>query len=179
MRWGRCVSNLRRLWPLGLAMTLGACNPGPDTDLMAYVEQVKSAQRAPMDAPPPRKPEIFRYRADSEGVRDPFEGVVSAIIPQSNKGSGVQPDSRRRRQPLERYPLESLSLVGAVMSSEQRVALVRSGDGVTHQVRIGDYLGQNDGKVIAVDAKEVRLRELIPDGSGGWQVRPARISLAK
>jgi type IV pilus assembly protein PilP len=165
-------------WPLMLA--LAACNSGPDEDLVAYVAQVKSRQVVAPKAPQaPKKREIFRYRADSEGIRDPFLGQVPVVAGGSAKGGGVQPDSRRGRQALEQYPLDSLALVGTMSSAGRTMALVRSGDGIIHPVRVGDYMGQNYGKVVAIDAKEVRLRELIPDGNGGWQERAARLTLAK
>jgi type IV pilus assembly protein PilP len=145
-----------------------------------YVAQVKAAQQvAPDQAPAPKKHEIFHYRADSEGIRDPFSGGAASASPRVRQDSGVRPDSRRGRQALEQYPLESLTMVGTMSSASHSVALVRSGDGIIHQVRIGDYMGQNYGKVIAINAKEIRLRELISDGNGGWQERSATVPLAK
>jgi len=168
------------LYLSALLLLLTACNGGPAGDLVAYVEQVKTAQAKVPETPQvPEKHETFRYRADSEGIRDPFMGQVSRIATQKQPGEGVRPDDGRGRQALEQYPLESLSLVGSMSSANRTVALVRSGDGVIHQVRVGDYMGQNYGKVIAIEAKQVRLRELVPDGSGGWQERSATVSLAK
>jgi type IV pilus assembly protein PilP len=169
------------IWPLMLA--LAACNQGPDGDLVSYVEQVKSRQTAAPEAPKaPKKRETFRYRADSEGIRDPFLGQAPTVVSRpggSTGAKGPRPDNRRGRQALEQYPLDSLALVGTLSSAGRTVALVRSGDGVIHQVRVGDYMGQNYGKVVTIGAKEVRLRELVPDGNGGWRQRPATLSLAK
>jgi type IV pilus assembly protein PilP len=180
MRRSRGGTILRGGWTVLLAMALVACDTGPDSDLVTYVQKVKSAQPGvPDEMQVPKKHENFRYRADSEGIRDPFRGEAAPVATSRKAASGVRPDSRRGRQALEQYPLESLSMVGTMTSSKQTVALVRSGDGVIHPVHIGDYMGQNYGKVIAISASEIRLRELISDGSGGWQARPATVSLAR
>jgi len=176
--WNRSV-RLRTGW-MALLLLLSACGGGADGDLVAYVEQVKTAQAKTPEAPQvSEKHETFRYRADSEGIRDPFSGQVARVDTRKNTDPGLRPDSRRGRQALEQYPLESLSLVGTMSSAKRMVALVRSGDGVIHQVRLGDYMGQNYGKVIAIEARQIRLRELVPDGSGGWQERSATVSLAR
>jgi type IV pilus assembly protein PilP len=58
-------------------------------------------------------------------------------------------------------------------------ALVRDPDGVVHRVRVGNYLGQNYGRVIAVEEDRIELVELVPNGTGGWMEKPATIALAE
>ena len=47
-----------------------------------------------------------------------------------------------------------------------------------HRVTVGNHLGQNYGRVVAVTDSEIRLVEVIPDGIGGYLERPAKIALA-
>lgn len=164
---------------IGICGCLTACGQAPNGDLVQYVAQVKARQASlPVTPVETKKRETFRYRADSDGIRDPFLGGV-AVARTSGGNGGPRPDNRRGRQALEQYPLDSLSLVGTLSGSNRIVALVRSPDGAVHQVKLGDYMGQNYGKVVAIDDQQIRLRELVPDGSGGWQKRPATISLVK
>jgi type IV pilus assembly protein PilP len=42
----------------------------------------------------------------------------------------------------------------------------------------GNYVGQNEGRVVAVSDGEVQVEELVPDGIGGFYKRSAAIGLA-
>jgi type IV pilus assembly protein PilP len=46
-----------------------------------------------------------------------------------------------------------------------------------HRVVAGNYVGQNDGRIVAVDDASIRLEELVPDGIGGFYSRTAEIGL--
>jgi type IV pilus assembly protein PilP len=115
--------------------------------------------------------ETFEYAAQS--LRDPFS---NAFTDQSN-GSGPRPDSARRKQVLEQFPLDSLDMVGTLGQGSSVVALVVAPDKVTYRLRPGAYMGQSDGRVTAVFEDRVELVELVPDGAGGWLERPATIAL--
>jgi type IV pilus assembly protein PilP len=47
-----------------------------------------------------------------------------------------------------------------------------------HQVKLGDYLGPNRGKVLQISAQEIRLRELLQDGSGQWAPKTTVLPLS-
>jgi type IV pilus assembly protein PilP len=83
----------------------------------------------------------------------------------------------RRRQPLEAYTLDTLSMVGSIGTGPGLSALVLAPDKVTYRVRPGVYLGQSDGRVVAVSGNRIELVELVPDGNGGWLERQAVIAL--
>ena len=42
-----------------------------------------------------------------------------------------------------------------------------------------NYLGQNNGKIIAIAEDHIDLVELIPNGTGGWMERQASIALGE
>ncbi len=142
-------------------------------DLEAWVAEVKAKPAIP---PPPipamQKFETFIY--NDQGLRDPFSPPVDT----RTASSGPRPDPDRRKQPLEAYPLDSLAMVGTLGSGSSTVALVMSPDKVTHRVTPGTYLGQNDGRVMAVGSSKIDITELVPDGAGGWIERPASVALA-
>ena len=51
------------------------------------------------------------------------------------------------------------------------------GDGTVHRVTIGSYMGRNYGKVTRIAEDRVEVREIVGDGQGGWDERPASLAL--
>ena len=96
--------------------------------------------------------------------------------PLSVSASLVAPELNRRKEPLEAYPLDAMTMVGSLDRSGQRVALVRV-DNLLHQVRVGNYLGQNYGRVTKINESEVALREIVQDAAGEWIERNTVLQL--
>jgi type IV pilus assembly protein PilP len=93
----------------------------------------------------------------------------------SNAGL-VAPELARRKQALEAFPLDSMALVGSLVQAGQPVALVRVNN-LLYQVRQGDYLGQNYGRVMKINETEVALRDIVQDAVGEWIERTASLQL--
>ncbi|MCC7490145.1 MAG: pilus assembly protein PilP, partial [Gammaproteobacteria bacterium] len=79
---------------------------------------------------------------------------------------------------LEQFPLDTLKMVGTLQKDHQRYALLQAQDGLVHRVVPGNYVGQNDGRVVSVTEGEVKVEELVPDGIGGFYKRSAAIGLS-
>jgi type IV pilus assembly protein PilP len=129
----------------------------------------------------PPLPQVKTYEPvayDAENLLDPFKS--SRVIPErpSSGGGGVEPpDSTRVREPLEAYPLESLKYVGVITRREaESIAIIRV-DSALYQVRPGNYLGQNFGKVTDINESEVVLKELVQDAMGTWVERVSSLML--
>jgi|694.fasta_scaffold12414_14 type IV pilus assembly protein PilP len=153
-------------------LTVAACTKG-DSDLREWINVVKNRPAPPLDPLPlVQEPPVVVY--SSEGLRDPFG--MPPLNRMSNAG-GPSPDLNRRRQPLEAYTLDTLSMVGSIGTGPGLSALVLAPDKVTYRIRPGMYLGQSDGRVVAVSANHIELVELVPDGNGGWLERQAVIAL--
>jgi type IV pilus assembly protein PilP len=73
--------------------------------------------------------------------------------------------------------LDTLIMVGTFNKESSEWALIQDPDGVVHRVSVGNYMGQNHGKVSSITNDEVQLSEFIADGVGGWLVREASIAL--
>ena len=175
--WGAAVL-LRRLAVVFLALLLAACGrgisskPGDAPNLEKWTADVRARPAPPLEPLPVMQQfETFEYAA--QDLRDPF----SAVFSDSGSGSGPRPDSNRRKQTLEQFPLDSLDMVGTLHTGASMVALVMAPDRVTHRIRPGAYLGQSDGRVTSVREDKIELVELVPDGAGGWLERPASIAL--
>jgi type IV pilus assembly protein PilP len=117
--------------------------------------------------------ETFVYGA--QDLRDPFS------LPQRNdeqsRVEGPRPDSNRRKEVLESFPLDGLDMVGTLGAGESQLALVMDPSRVVHRVRVGNYLGQSDGRIVAIREDGLEIVELVPDGAGGWLERPAGLAL--
>ncbi len=161
----RCAS-------LSLVLVLAAGCTRSDKDLVAFLDDVKNRPAPALDPLPVMQQfETFEYTAD--GLRDPF----SAPIANRDAGSGPRPDANRRKEVLEAFPLDGLNMVGSIGTGKDLVALVLAPDKVTHRVRTGVYMGQNDGHVTGVYEDRIELVELVTDGAGGWLERQAKIAL--
>ncbi len=88
----------------------------------------------------------------------------------------VAPELSRRKQALEAFPLDSMTLVGSMVRAGQPVALVKVNN-LLYQVRPGDYLGLNFGRVTKINETEVALREIVQDAVGEWIERTASLQL--
>jgi len=162
-----------------VAMVLSACSEDVD-DLEKYIVSVKERPADPIPPIPPVKTYI-PYEYDGLTGRDPFRQSTSEGSDEvkSQTGTGPRPDFDRARQYLERYELDTLSMVGTFSKEESYWALVRDPEGVIHRVPVGDYIGKNHGQVVNIRNTEVNLSELISDGAGGWLVREASIALGE
>lgn len=96
----------------------------------------------------------------------------------------IAPELQRVRAPLEALPRERLHYVGQISQAGVLQALLRSsqaGGVVTHapiyRVSVGDYVGQDFGRVQAIAADQLTLRELVRDAHGVWQPRDVTLPL--
>lgn len=168
----RCV-------PLMLAALLGlsACSGGMD-DLDQYVNEVKARPGGRIEPLPEITPyEVFVYKADAEGFRSPFVPDSPQAAAGAAAGS-TRPDPERSREFLEQFSLDTLSMVGTLELGGTNYGLVQTADGLVHRVVPGNYMGQNDGRIVAVNDSEIELIEIISDGIGGYLEREAAVGLA-
>ncbi len=160
-----------------IPLALGGCVRKDMQDLKEYVAEVKARPPTPIDPIPQLKQaETFLYVADDR--RDPFvptEEIADVLSP--NIEEGPRPDPNRRKEELEFYPLDSLRMVGTLDKDGVRWALIRSPDGTIHRVKEGNYLGKNDGRIVAISEDRIDIVELIPNGSGGYIEREAQLIL--
>ena len=162
-----------------IAALLTACTEKMN-DLEKYIVSVKERPADPISPIPPVKT-YTPYEYEGLTGRDPFRQSISegSDDVRSSKGTGPRPDFDRHREYLERYELDTLSMVGTFSNDESHWALVRDPEGVIHRVPVGNYIGKNHGKVVGITDTEVDMSELISDGADGWLVREASIALGE
>jgi type IV pilus assembly protein PilP len=117
------------------------------------------------------KPNVSPLSAPKQFDPQPYTSLqaVEPFSPQkltvALKMEARQPNSmlgaewNRRKEPLEAYPLDSMSMVGSVAKQAQPFALLRV-DNLLYQVKLGDYLGQNYGRINKITETQIVLREI-------------------
>ncbi len=162
---------------LATGAALGACGGDMD-DLDQYINEIKARPGGRIEPLPEITPyEVFSYAADIEGIRSPFVPDSPQVSSGSDDG-GTRPDPERSREFLENFPLDSLRMVGTLELGGTNFGLVQTSDGLVHRVIPGNYMGQNDGRIIAIRDSEIELVEIISDGIGGYLERDAAVALA-
>ena len=158
---------------LGACVALAGCGGESHQDLRAWMADQGKSARGRVDPLPQIQPyEPFAYNAFD--LPDPFK---PRKIEPTKGGSKLAPDLARRREALESYPLESLNMVGTLAQGKATFALVRTPDKDVYQVTQGNYVGQNFGVITGVTESELRLKELVQDGSGDWTERTGTLQL--
>jgi type IV pilus assembly protein PilP len=164
-------TGLRILLGCTLLSGLLACSSA-DSELDRFIADTNKQSGGRVEPLPEVKPyQGFVYSAAT--LRSPF----LPASPGGAAGAGVRPDSKRNREFLEQFPLDTLKMVGTLRLNGQNYGLVQTKDGLVHRVVPGNYLGTSDGKVIDISASKIQVIEIVPDGLGGYMERPAALAL--
>jgi type IV pilus assembly protein PilP len=110
---------------------------------------------------------------------DPFDAVKkmeSVIGAPKHPCALLLAEQSRRRQPLEAYPLDAITMVGSYVKKGQPYALLSVSDHL-YPAKIGDYIGQNYGKIMRVTESEISLREIGQDPAGECEERTGTLQL--
>ncbi len=162
---------------LPAVLMLAGCGEPNLEALQGYIDTVKARSPQPLE-PIPALPQVYTFVYEPGDRRDPFlmdDRTAEATMPE--RGTGVAPDPRRRREELEQYALESLRMVGTLEQHDTLWALIVSPDGLLHRVRVGNYLGRQSGQITQINPERIALTEIIDAGPGRWRERESEISL--
>jgi type IV pilus assembly protein PilP len=144
---------------------------GRDADLDRFIDATKNEPGGRVEPLPEVKPyEAYSY--SDQNLRSPFVPGGSGAL-----SAGLRPDSRRNREFLEQFSLDTLKMVGTLNLGGNRYGLVSTKDGRVHRVVVGEHIGTNDGKITDITPSKIALVEIIPDGLGGYIERPAALGL--
>jgi type IV pilus assembly protein PilP len=158
-------------------IVLSACTADQD-ELQQWMEQQKREVKPSVQPLNPPKKFIPQPYLAMSGV-EPFSTQKLTV---ALKQEARQPNSllnteiNRRKEPLEAYPLDSMSMVGSVIKQGRPYALLRV-DNLLYQVKVGDYLGQNYGKITKITETDIALREIVQDAAGEWIERSGSLQL--
>ena len=164
-------------WPkvlmLGSLGLLFGCS-SKDSALTEFIEATKTEPGGRVEPLPEVKPyDSFVYAGNVK--RSPFVPGGSG----AGSNPGVRPTTNRNREFLEQFSLDTLKMVGTMKLGGTNFGLVRVSDGRVHRVTVGNYIGQNDGKITDIAANKISVTEVVPDGLGGYMERAAAIGLSE
>ncbi|RYF36000.1 MAG: pilus assembly protein PilP [Comamonadaceae bacterium] len=170
------------LLPLLAVTVLTACGSSEHEEVQQWMAEQR-AQTRPKVQPIP-EPKTFAPQAYTEEAKvDPFSSqkLTQALRRDSQESNSqsaalVAPELARRKEPLESFPLDAMAMVGSLLKDGKPVALIKV-DNLLYQVRPGNYLGQNYGRITKVGESDVTLRELVQDAAGEWIERTATLQL--
>jgi type IV pilus assembly protein PilP len=170
----------RLMLTVAVGALLAGCGAEVDNDLQAWMSQQRAQAKA--ELPPVAEPKPYTPQAYAQATAvAPFdrEKLVVALRSESGRASNaalLAPEQARRKEPLEAYPLDTMAMVGSLLKEGKPVALVQV-DRLIYQIRPGQYLGQNYGRVMKVSETEVLLREIVQESGGDWVERRATLNL--
>lgn len=165
----------RSLTMLLLLLLVSGCGSGENSNLKAELAEITKDVKGRVEPIPEIKPyEPFPYAAT--GLPDPFKPALIKV-PMTGVPGAFDSEISRVKEPLEAFPLESIKMVGTLSRpSDGMVALVTSDAGLS-KVTVGKYLGQNFGKIKAITATHIELREIFQDSAGDWAERTAILQM--
>lgn len=160
---------------------LGGCFPSGEDELRLWMADQRASTKPnviPLTEPKSFIPESYAQ----EGVIEPFspQKLTQALRRDSTQIASnaalIAPEMTRRKEPLEVFPLDAMAMVGSLNKTGVPTALLKV-DNLIYQVKIGNYLGQNYGKIVAITETSIQLREIAQDATGDWIERPASLDL--
>jgi type IV pilus assembly protein PilP len=159
------------------ALALAGCGSDRD-ELRQWMEQERREAKPSVTPLLPPKKFLPQPYEGGAGV-DPFSTQKLSV---AIRQEAAQPNSlltaeiNRRKEPLEAYPLDNMAMVGSLTRDNRRYALLRV-DNLLYQVKAGDYLGQNFGRITKITETEITLREVVQDAAGEWIERTSTLQL--
>lgn len=168
--------------PLALALfgavLLTGCSASFD-DVESQMEAIRQKPRGRVEPPPEFTP-MPTYTYAAHQLRSPFAPPVDAAQLDATSGKAVEPDFTRPQEYLERFNLESLRLRGTLQRPEGPLfALIEDGNGGVQRVKVGNYLGKNQGRIVEITPTQLSIVEIVPDGRDGWVERPRSLNLSE
>ena len=164
-----------------LIAVLSGCGSSDEDELQKWMTDQR-AQTKPNVQPIPAPKKFAPQAYTQEAATDPFSNqkLTQALKRDSAQVSAnaalVLPELSRRKEPLESYPLDAMTMVGSLLKTGKPVALIKI-DNLLYQVHPGNYLGQNYGRITKVGETDLSLREIVQDAGGEWIERIATLQL--
>lgn len=171
--------SLKRVVPSLLALgALAGCGDAGVYEVRQWMDETRRSARVVVPPiSPPKQFAPFTYGGKNE--IDPFSQVkltVALAKAQGASSSGFKPDFDRRREPLEAYPLDAITMVGTLQKRGLSYAVLKADKGIFH-AKAGNFIGQNFGMIAKISETEVELKEIVQDASGEWVERSAKLEL--
>lgn len=164
-----------------------------ETAIAKHQEAVKST---PKDAVSTEKPAVASPLSQpeaksvvSEPAEPPFyssKGKIDPFLPliRTEKKVAAGTDAREKKPqrvltPLEKFDLSQIRLVAVVIAESGNIAMVEETSGKGYVVRIGTYMGKNDGRVEMILRDRIVIKEIVKNFRGDAVPRSREMKLHK
>jgi len=159
-------------------LLLAGCGDSGTEELRQWMDEVqRQTPVAVQKIQPPKTFTPFIYGGKNE--IDPYspDKLQAALAKlEATANSGVRPDLERRKEALESFPLDTVTMVGTLERPGLTYALLRA-DGVVFQATVGNHVGQNFGRITKINETGLELLEIVRDASGEWSQRTTKLEL--
>lgn len=165
---------------LGAVSVLTGCLGSRQSEVAAWMDKEK--REAVPRIPPLQEPSVFHPVAYDRGsAEDPFafEKLARVFADARKKRDGsslIEQHDKRRKEPLEAYPLDSIKMVGYMQKAGRPTALLEV-DKHLYQVVPGNHIGQNFGQIRQITEAQLQLHEVVQDATGEWVERTTVLEL--
>lgn len=172
---------LWRLLIISPILVLAGCLPSGEDELRLWMADQRANTKpnvVPLTEPKKFIPESYLL----QGALEPFNQLklTQALRKDSTQIASnaalIAPEMTRRKEPLESFPLDAMVMVGSLNKTGAPTALLKV-DNLIYQVRVGNYLGQNYGKIVGITETSIQLREIAQDATGDWIERQVSLDL--
>jgi type IV pilus assembly protein PilP len=160
-----------------LPAMLAACGDGGIAEVKQWMDETRRQTR--VVAPKLTEPKKFTpFTYAGKSAPDPYSPAkfVNAMATPAASGNRFQPNTDRRRESLETFPLDNLKMVGTLRKQGASFALVQA-EHTVFQAKVGNYIGQNFGQITKITDSEIELKEIVQDAAGEWVERTAKLEL--
>lgn len=161
-----------------MALLLAGCGASDVKEVTEWMAQVKKDTR--VQVTPITEPKTFiPFSYKEREAIDPFSPnkLLAELARAAEKSDNkFKPDTARRKELLENYPLDTFVMVGVIQKGGINYALLQI-DRAVHQVRAGQRIGQNYGLVTSVSESAVNIKEVVQDAGGEWVERLSKLEL--
>lgn len=173
------TSRITHLWVIIFFVFLYGCGENSDrAELEAFILKTKAQKKPAIELLPPKS---ARFDNSYTGLekRSPFissDEFVKSQFASSNDTKA--PDLTRPKEVLERFALESLTMVGSLQKDDNtNWGLLADKSGRVYKIKEGNFVGQNFGKVTKITEKDIEIKEAVSNGYGGWRSNTVIIKL--
>lgn len=167
----------------GIALSLAACGSGEPQDIKEWMQTSSAGLKGHVPELPQIKPQPEVVYAPGQ-LASPFSFeklfAEDVRLAKSGLGNGLKPVNPDAF-PLSKVPLENIRMIGTLKLKTDTIALLTADRDAPRQIKVGDYVGQNFGRVIAIHPQtersegEVVVKEMVLE-KGTWVERTSRIA---
>ena len=163
------------------ALSMWGCGSSGEDELRQWMVNER-AQAKPRITPISEPKQFLPQPYVAEEGMEPFNvlKLTQALRRESaqvaSNAALIAPEMARRKEPLEAFPLDAMAMVGSMNKNGKPTALLTV-DKLLYQVQLGNYLGQNYGRITAITETSIQLREIVQDPTGDWIERTTSLEL--